>query len=343
MFPLMAAGAIAPIAGGIIGSIASSGDAKEAARLRQQALEKIQSVQDPDLQAIMLSQYKQAGVITPQDEKAITTQDSELKKIQVDPTYKLAQKKALGQLQDLGEQPLTVADRAAIEGVNLETDRAAKGRRQAILEQMASRGMGGGGSALAAQLQASQDEANQAAQRTRDLTQMALQRQIQAVQGAGEMGTQLGGQQFNQQAQQAQAQDLINRFNTQSLQGAQQRNIERNFEGQKYNLNTQQDIANKNVGIGNQQTMYNQSELPQMRYTNALGTAKAQAGALGGMADQKNAEAARTQQMWSNIGSGVGSAAGAVGNYQQAQNTSAYQQASLTPEQQARYNQIRNS
>lgn len=328
---------VAPIIGGGIGYLASSDDREAAGKLRQDALDKISSIQQPDLKELALKQYTQQGILTPEEEKAIKQDPSELKKIQVDERYKQAQMRSLRNLEDVGQTALNQGDRAALQETQLETDRAARARREGILQSLASRGMSGGGSELAAQLQAQQEEANRGASNSRDLTQQALARQLQAMQSAGNLGGQLREQEFGQQAKVAEAQDLINRFNTQFLQGAQERNVNRANLAQAQNLGMQQDIANRNVDVGNRQQMYNVAELPQQRFQNMFGIANAQSNALGNSASQRQQQAQNTQQAFSQIGSGVGSGMGAAGQMQGQQQALKMQESQLTPEQRAYY------
>lgn len=317
--PLMGGAIAAPILGAGIGYLASQGDAEQAAQLRQQALAKIAGITQPDLKAVALQHYTAQGIFTPGEEKAIQQDPSNLQKIRVNDQFKLAQTQSLQKMQDLSNTPFTSADRAAIQDVNLEADRSANARRQSILQGMASRGMGGGGADLAAQLQGQQEQSNLGAQRGRDLTQAALSRQIQAIQSAGQMGTQYGSQDFEQQAKQAEAQDIINKFNAQQMQGVQQRNVDRDTQAKIMDFQNQQDILNRNTNTSQQQQMYNQVQLPQQQFANQFGIANAQAGALGQSAGQHQQQAQNTQNTWSQLGSGIGQGAGAAASYSQGQ------------------------
>jgi hypothetical protein len=105
---------------------------------------------------------------------------------------------------------------------------------------------------------------------------------------SGQLGGQMGQQQFQNAAQIAQAKDLINKFNAQNLQQVSQTNVEARNAAQLANAQAKQNIAGQNVGLSNEAQKYNLG-LAQQNYQNQMARATGQTQAL---ADQAKVDAA---------------------------------------------------
>jgi len=132
--------------------------------------------------------------------------------INTDPRYKQAQLSALGGLQQIGQNGMTIQDQANQNKVLSQQNSNEQGNRQAIQQSMAQRGMGGSGFDLASQMLNQQQSANRANQTGTDIAAQAQARSLQAMQGAGQLGSQMQGQDFGQQSQQARAQGCDQSF-----------------------------------------------------------------------------------------------------------------------------------
>jgi hypothetical protein len=171
---------------------------------------------------------------------------TEFDNISLDPRMKDAQMQALMSLQDIGNNGgRTLADDANMNKILSSVNADDRGRREAILQNANARGMGGSGMEMLAQLDSSQAATSRANQGGLDVAAQAEMRALDAMQRAGLLGGQIRSQEFDEQAQRARSQDLINNFNT----GVGNTQIMHNSQGR-------QDVANQNVGVRNQVTPY---------------------------------------------------------------------------------------
>lgn len=235
---------------------------------------KLPSVDEMKLQLEMLVEQ---GVLTPEEAQAELVGRSEMGNIQTDPRYKEAQLDALLGLQDVSEGGLTAMDRANLQRISNEENAAARGKRDAILQNAQSRGMGGSGLELMSQLQNEQDAATRKSQRDLDVAGMASERALQALIEAGELGGNMQTQDFNQQAQIAGANDAIAKFNATNQQAINLANTNARNAAQATNLENKQRVADTNVGLRNQQQEHNK-QLIQQNFENELKKRSGQAG-----------------------------------------------------------------
>ena len=134
---------------------------------------------------------------------------------------KAAQMQALQQMQGVAQGGgYTPLERDQIAQAQRQAAGYEKSQRDAQVQQMAMRGMQGGGGEMAARLQAQQGGANRAAGQATDTATQAQMRALQAMQAGGQIGQQ---QQANA-ADRAQAVDAFNQANTQRRQSVEQRN-----------------------------------------------------------------------------------------------------------------------
>lgn len=264
------------------------------------------SVSDMEIQ---LQQLVEQGVLSPEQAQAELVNRSEMSGISTDPKYKQAQMDALLGLQDVSDGGLTNSDMATLNRIKSEEDSAAKGQRDAIIQNAEMRGLGGSGLELMAQLQNQQDSATRKSQRDMDVAGAAQKRALDALIQAGQLGGQMQSQDFNEQSQIAQANDAISKFNAQNKQAVNMANVQANNVAQATNLQNKQNIANQNVTQNNQQQMYNKNLL-QQNYENQLkkrqgqaGIAQANAQAAG--ANSQNQANANNQLIGSLIGAGA--------------------------------------
>ena len=176
---------------------------------------------------------------------------------------------------------------------------------------MASRGMGGSGVQLAAQLSNSQNSANQASQNANAINAQAQNQALAAVAQQGGLATQMQGQSFGQQAATAQAQNAINQFNAANTQNVAGYNTGTQNQAQAANLANAQNIANTNTGLQNQQQAHN-TGLYQTQFGNQMQQAGAEAGVQEAQSGYMSNQAAQTAGMFSGIGAGAGTMLGAA-------------------------------
>lgn len=218
---------------------------------------------------VELEQLVQQGVITPEQAQAALVNRSAMSDVQTDPALKQAQLDALASLQDIGQGGMTAMDRASLNEMQNQEAARSRGAREAILQNAQARGAGGSGMEILAQLQNSQDSATRANQSGLDIAGMSQQRALEALQAAGTSAGNIRGQDFNEAAQKAQAQDAISKFNAQNQQQVNMANTTANNSAQAMNLANKQSVADQNVGLRNQQEQYNK-QLVQQNYDNEL-------------------------------------------------------------------------
>lgn len=305
------------LASGVIGNMAASADRDAANQARQQALQQwlAVNVPDPQEQMIQLEHFKQTGQLTPELEKTFQQQKSELSNINVDPTSRQAELSALTKLQDISNNNgLDAQSKAQYQALQDKLNANEAGQRGAIVQNFAQRGMGGSGAELQAQLLASQQEANRASQQGMDIAAQSEQRALQALMNSNNVASNMYGQDYQRQLDEAKAQDAINQFNTRSAQSVAGANVDRANNAQKYNLDLQQRIADQNVGINNQQEIHNK-DLYQQQFQNEAQKAAGASGQYGNVANQYSGNADRTANKWAGIGQAIGQGAGAYGQY----------------------------
>jgi hypothetical protein len=262
---------------------------------------------------VNLDQLVQQGTISPEQAQTILQDPSKLNDIQTDPALKDAQMSALSSLQDIGKGGLTDTDLASLNKIKTNEDTASRGKREAILQNAQARGLGGSGLELMAQLQNQQDSVTNQSQRDMDVAALAKQRSLDALIQGGSLAGNIQNQSFNQQAQVANANDAISKFNAANKQNQINTNVAANNAAQASNLANKQDIANQNVGIKNTQQQYNKNLL-QQNFQNELAKRGGQAG-LAGQNAQIQGQNNATQAAANNalISTGAGVATGGLG------------------------------
>ena len=272
-------------------------------------------VQTPNIEdmKLQLEQLVQQGTISPEQAQTVLQDPSALNNIQTDPALKDAQMSALNSLQDIGKSGLTDIDRAALSRIQNTTDSAARGKRDAILQNAQARGLGGSGLELMAQLQNQQDAVSNQSQRDMDVAAQARQRSLDALIQGGSLAGNIQNQSFNQQAQIAGANDAISKFNAANKQNQINTNVSANNAAQMANLANKQDIANQNVGLKNTQQQYNKS-LAQQAYENELKKRAGQAGIAGQNAQAQGQNSQNQANAFNQtVSTGAGLATGGLG------------------------------
>lgn len=225
----------------------------------KEAAEYLESMGVPSEEAQRIAlQYAQVG-------------PSAMEDIETDPRLQNAQMDALGKLQQMGGSGLTDSERA--EQMMMQRSGAAQGqaRDKSIMQNMAERGLGGSGMELAQRLQSSQSGADTAAMAQAQLSGQAQQRALGAISQAGQMGGQIRGQDFGEQANVASAKDRIAQFNEQNRASSSQ----------------QEEIHNK--GLRQQQF---ENEMAKRKAVASARTGTAQAGMQRATATQAAGQAA---------------------------------------------------
>lgn len=295
--------------GGLAGYFAGSDKSDEVAELERQAMEAMKNVDIPTLQALtpILTQYHNAGLLSPTMEATFTDPDSLMSKVAADPRLKDAQMSALNRLTDQSHGGLNMSDRAALDQVMRNSNVAEHSNEQQILQDMQQRGQAGSGAELAARLSSAQNAANTRSAQGLQVGATATQRALEALANSGNMATQMRTQDVGEQSDKARAQDVINQFNTANRQAVASRNNAATNNANEYNVRNAQDVANRNTGVSNDQARAN-AAAAQQNYSNKVGKATGISQAANNYAGQLEHQQDRTNQT---VGSTISGVAGA--------------------------------
>lgn len=254
--------------------------------------------------------YKEIIQLNPEVEAAVNLGPSEMGNISTDPRLRQAQMNALSKLEQLGAGGLSMSDKAQLGQIQNESNAALQGQMGAIKQNLASRGMGGGMSELVSRQMAAQNASNQAANQGMNVAAQAEQRALDAIMRSGQLGGQMQGEDFQRQAQVAQARDAINRFNAQNTQSVNQRNVDTRNQAMMTNAQNKQNISNQNVGLRNQGQQYNLG-LAQQQFNNELSKRGLGNAAASSLAQSRQQEQQANQQFFGNLLSAGAQAYGA--------------------------------
>lgn len=215
------------------------------------AVKDIENLEIPDIekQKLQLQLMSEAGYLDAEE-----LGDSAYEDISLDPRLRDAQMQALEELRERGEVGLTAEERAQREELRRGAAADAQAQQQAILQQMNERGALDSGSQLAAQLAAQQGSYDRASQEALDLAAANESARRDALQAAASSAGQIRSQDYGEQSQAAQARDAIRQFNAQNRQNVAQTNL---------------GIKQQDVGLRNQQQMYNKG-LQQQQFENEM-------------------------------------------------------------------------
>jgi len=292
--------------GGVGGYLLGKDD--ESSSIYDEMLKKAQEIPLPILKEYYPELYNSVVSMNPELETAVNLGPSEMAGISTDPALRQAQLGALSKLQEIGSaggrDAQFLSDAARLEN---EVNTNLQGQQGAIMQNMAAKGMSGGGSELVARNMAAQQAANRQSQQAVDLNAQAQQRALQALMQSGQLGGQMQQQDFSQAAQKAQAADAISKFNAQNQQDVISNNVASKNNAQQWNAQNQQSAANQNTQARNQAQQYNLN-LDQQQYDNQMKKLGLYNGVSGSMANNSYNQARDQDQF-------LGSIAGSVAKY----------------------------
>ena len=337
-----AAGAAGSLAGAALGYMASRKASKEASaisrenlalqkqmfakaeRERQMAVAELEAQGIPSVEAqrIVLESPELVGL-----ESIEQLGTSAYEDVSTDPRLREAQMNALSDLGEISVSGRTAGERAAQELGFRKIGAQAQARDEALLSDLAQRGVLGSGAEMALRQGSRQSSTQQAADFELANQAQAEQRKLAALQAVGQMGSQIRGQDFGEAAQKATAADRIAQFNLAQRADVGARNLAR-----------QQQYSDLGTQTKTQQQLHNKALL-QQDYQNRMGKAQAIAsartGTAQGLMNQANiagktaqaqasgalASGAAKAGLYSNLGKSAGQLAGAFMGSGSTQNT----------------------
>jgi len=310
------AGGAGTVAGGLMGYLTRPNLSASTQSAKLQALTALLN-RPPEIPEVELQKYSTPealaylGNFTPEELQA-----TGLPAGVINQAMRNKQLQALGGVEELSQTGLSAIDRAALSEIQNEIAMQERGQRESILQNMAQRGLSGSGQELAAQLQSSQAASQMASQQGMQQAAQAQQARVNALSNLSNMASGIEQTDFQRQAQKAQAQDVINQFNTQNRNTAGLRNLQTQQDLANMNVQERNRIAQANADLMNKQIMQNQVNRPlaqyglQTDYTSALGQG------IGGVGQtQTQQQLANQQAMSQGLGTGLtvgGTVAGAA-------------------------------
>lgn len=280
--------AVAAVSGMMSSKMGGTGDGGAGSTMSE-AVSMLKNLRAPTAEELTykLEGLVQQGVITPEQARTFLMDRTAYEDVSVDPRLRAAQMDALSSLQEIGDAGgLTATDRAKIEAMSSRVGQEARGAREAILQHQAERGRSGSGFELAAQLQNAQDAATRASQEGTDIAALAEQRALEAITQGGTLAGQMRGQEFGEQAQVAEAQDALQRFNLEHLRGTDAANVDRRNAANAANLAETQRISDANATIKGENRAI-AANARQTAYENDLDRRRAVSDALAARAQQQ--------------------------------------------------------
>lgn len=218
-----------------------------------------------DMSNITPEAYKLAGKYVPEVAQYIAEQNPQLVQMSAAGQYgRDAQIQALKDIRARTGELSDVEAQDASARAMRDAQIGAQSRQQAILQDANRRGQLGSGAMLAAQLQGASDQMERGANLSSQAYLEALRNKLGAIRTEGEMGRQLGNDEFSQAAINA---DIINKFNQRAAQGMNQYGQYASGvtnDAQLRNIGAAQDILNKNVTTGNQFALNNRDRLDRI-------------------------------------------------------------------------------
>lgn len=232
---------------------------------------------------------------------------------------------------------------AKVNTANQSSQQAAQSRMASILQDAQRRGQLGTTGMLAAQMQGSSDAMSNGAMQSQQAAVEAYKNQLGQQVQASNMGRQLGQDEENYAAQNA---NIINSFNQRTSRSYQQyldQVAADQNSAQMRNLNARQSLSNANVGLQNQQTkdQYGaaqnerdyQKGISQSNFNNQMSKATGQSVNNNQQMGMNNQNAQSNASMIQGLGSGIG-------GYFSAQDAAAgRQQDQLAADRRANYEQ----
>jgi hypothetical protein len=190
-------GALIQAAVSIVGELLANGERGKAEALLSNMRAQFANIPLPNLEEI---EAQQLG-------------PSALEGIRADPTIEGEQYEALGQIDDISQNGLASADRAALNRLANMTARRQSAGMANVKQDMAQRGLAGSGMQYGAQMQNVQDSNQRLSEEGQNVAGDAAQRRMNAILAKGDLSGRMRGQQYSEKANAAKARDDIMKYN----------------------------------------------------------------------------------------------------------------------------------
>lgn len=312
---LTAAAIAGPVIGGVLGASSASKARKQAAAAAAAAYAELSKVgMPPDLsKEVILQQFQEMGILTPELEQEIDLQASQVAQIEEDPALRTAQMEALNTLGGVSRGGLRAEDRTAYNELRAKTQQDAEAKRQQLLQSMAARGMGGSGAELMAQLQSAQASADTASAGADTLASDASKRALEALMQKSNVAGNIRSQDMSAAELKAKAIDDRNQFLYQNSVNRQSSNVAAKNAAQQANLANKQRLSELNTAQGNTEAL-RQNEAKRQTWQDQLALAQSKANALNNQGTVASQNAQSQANTYSALGNALGSGFATLAN-----------------------------
>jgi hypothetical protein len=292
--------------GGLVGGLFAGEDRQRADDALQEAQKIIDEIGAPPetARAIILDQFRVAGLESPQLEQAVDVGVSQMAQYKEDPRFRDAGLKALERMMQQSEGGLTAQDRLMSRQLQQEQERATQSKLSQIRQEAQMRGMGGAGAGLAAELSAAQSGSERGLTGALQVGAQAQQAKMAALQqAAGQSQSMRSADLATAQATRGAA-DVFAQFKAQEAINRQRANVAAANEAQRRNIERTQRVGEMNVAQTNEERR-RQREAEGTDWTRSLAYGQVRAQPRMQRAGQYQQNAGATQQSWGDIAKGA--------------------------------------
>jgi hypothetical protein len=308
---------------------AANSSAAQSRQLYIDAAEQLGSLTPPNLSSLLepLQRKVSLGEITPEQYIAEVQEQTALAGVKIPQEILDAQYGSLAAMRQIADEGgLTAIDRAKLENIKSEVATQEQGKREAIAQDAARRGISGSGLEEMSRIANQQGAATRDSQLGFDVAANAEKRALEAITQSGKMAGDIRTQEYNQQAEEAKARDMINKFNTTAAQTASDKNVASANAAQAANLAKQYELQGFNIEQQAKEAA-NRQAAAQADWENLFGQKKAIANAMTGNASAVGADASNLTKLAAaqnaaaaqGVGNAVGSGITAYTEYQKQQ------------------------
>ncbi len=297
-----------------------------------EAMAKLAALTPPNLLQYIQPYQKQvvAGTLSPEEAVFKMQQDTAYAGIKVPQALLDAQRLSLNSIQKIAnEGGMTAQTKASLNDIEAQQAARSKAEQGAIIQDAQQRGVGGSGIEIASRLLSQQQGANRAAAGGLQVAADAEARRLAAITQAGTMATSQRAQEVSEQQKAAEAQDMINKFNTSFQNSTDATNVAARNSAAATNLANAQRVADNNAEVARMEAAARQAAAQQQwqntfnQQTNLVNAAGGQAGQAltanaqaQNLAQQQQAQAAALNAAAiTQATEGIGSLVDAYGNY----------------------------
>lgn len=330
----------APIVGGIVGNLMGAGDRRKAMKLLKEGIAELKRAgYPPDLSTpLLLKQFQEIGIMTPELEQDIQIAASEVAQLEEDPILRNNQLEALNIFKQMGTTGFGPEERAAYNEMRQQREKDVQSRLLSLEDQARREGRGAGDT-RAQQLLSIQSGADRASMEGDRLSAMLSERIKEGAAGMSNVASGIRSQDYQAELARRQAQDERNRFIAQNTIARQQRGVDAANEAQRRREEQAMQVATANTQQFNTE-QGRQLDAQRQYWKDKLDRATVIANASAGQSTALQNRADSTASMWSGIGSGIGQGVTAYSNAQSANKTNNLTEAQLTTEQAKKYEKL---